>query len=177
MADKNLLSGFKFFSDIDADTLEMIARKGAILEFKPNDVIFHVGAPAEQFYGLLAGEVHLSLVFKDKVLKTEIEYEEAIQAKMVDEEKSIVVDMVRPGQVFGWAALVGAGRRTVAARCAEASRVIALKAVELKEMFERDHTLGYLFMKRMADMISKRLKNRTDKLIATWGEAFDVDRI
>jgi CRP-like cAMP-binding protein len=177
MADKNLLSGFKFFSDVDAKALEMIAQKGAILEFKPNELIFHFDAPAEHFYGLLAGEVQLSLVFKDKILKTEIEYEEAIQARMVDEEKSIVVDTVRPGQVFGWASLVGSGRRTVAARCTEPSRVIAFKAAELREMFEKDHTLGYLLMKRMGDMISKRLKNRTDKLIETWVEAFDTDQI
>ena len=177
MADKTLLSGFKFFSDVDAKALEMIAQKGAILEFKPSELIFHFDAPAEHFYGLLTGEVQLSLVFKDKILKTEIEYEEAIQARMVDEEKSIVVDTVRPGQVFGWASLVGPGRRTVAARCTEPSRVIAFKAAELREMFEKDHTLGYLLMKRMGDMISKRLKKRTDKLIETWVEAFDADQI
>ena len=177
MAEKNLLSGFNFFSEIDAETLEMITQKGEVLEFNSGDIVFHFDAPAEYFYGLLEGEVKLSLVFKDKVLKTEIEYEEAIQARMVDEEKSIVVDTVRPGQVFGWASLVGPERRTVAARCTEPSRVIALKAAELRAMFEQNHTLGYLLMKRLSDIISKRLKNRTDKLIEAWVEAFDSDQI
>jgi hypothetical protein len=44
-------------------------------------------------------------------------------------------------------------------------------------MFDADHTMGYLLMRRMADIISKRLKNRTEKLIETWVEAFDVGEI
>jgi CRP-like cAMP-binding protein len=177
MPDQNLLSGFKFFSDVDLKTLDMIAQKAEILEFKSEDVVFRFEEPAEHFYGLLEGEVELSLVFKDKVLKTDIEYEEAIQARMVDKEKLIVVDTVLPGQVFGWASLVGPGKRTVTALCSESSRIIALAAVELRSMFEQDHTLGYIIMKRMSAIISKRLKNRTDKLIETWVEAFDVDQI
>ena len=177
MPDQNLLSGFNFFSDVDPKTLDMIAQKAEILDFKSEDVVFRFEEPAEHFYGLLEGEVELSLVFKDKVLKTDIEYEEAIQARMVDKEKLIVVDTVLPGQVFGWASLVGPGKRTVTALCSESSRIVALAAIELRSMFEQDHTLGYIIMKRMSAIISKRLKNRTDKLIETWVEAFDVDQI
>ncbi len=177
MTEKNLLSGFTFFSDVKPESLEMIVQKGEVLEFKPEDVVFHFDEPAEHLYGLLEGEVDLSLVFTDKVLKTEIEYEEAIQARMVDEEKSIVVDTVLAGQVFGWASLVGPERRTVTAQCTEHSRVIALPAAELKTMFEKDVSLGYAIMKRLSTIISKRLKNRTDKLIETWVEAFDTDKI
>ena len=177
MPDQNLLSGFKFFSEVDPKTLDVMAQKAEILDLKSEDVVFRFEEPAEHFYGLLEGEVELSLVFKDKVLKTDIEYEEAIQSRMVDKEKLIVVDTVLPGQVFGWASLVGPGKRTVTALCSESSRIVALAAVELRSMFEQDHTLGYIIMKRMSAIISKRLKNRTDKLIETWVEAFDVDQI
>jgi CRP-like cAMP-binding protein len=177
MSEKNVLADFSFFSDVAPDTLKAIAQKGEILEFKEGDVIFHVNEPATHFYGLLEGEVDLVLVFKDKVLKTDIEYEEAIQATMVDEEKEIVVDSVAPGQVFGWAAIVGPSKRTVNAECSQNSRVIALAADELKAMFDKDHTLGYSIMNRLCDIIAKRLRNRTDKLIETWGEAFDIGSI
>ena len=177
MKAKNPLSGFRFFSDVAPETLETIAQKGEILGYKSGDVVFHFDEPAEHLYGLLEGEVDLSLVFKDKVLKTEIEYEEAIQASFVDEEKSIVVDTVSAGQVFGWASLVGSGRRTVTAHCTEPSRVVAIPAAELKAMFEKDHFLGYVIMEKLSNIISKRLKYRTDKLIETWVEAFDVDKI
>ena len=174
---KNLLAGFKFFNEVPPETVEAIGQKGELLEFGPGDVIFHFDEPAKHLYGLLEGEVDLSIVFKDKVLKTEIEYEEAIQARMVDEEKSIVIDTVLPNQVFGWASLVGPERRTVTARCTEPTKVIALAAQDLKAMFAEDHFLGYVVMKKMGDIIARRLKNRTDKLIETWVEAFDGDAI
>jgi len=177
MTVKNPLAEFKFFSDVNPDTVETIARKGEIVEYKAADVIFRFDEPATHLYGLIEGEVDLSVVFKDKILKTEIEYEEAIQTSMVEEEKSIVVDSVFPGQVFGWASLVGAGRRTVTADCAQASRIFVLPAAELKTMFEADNALGYVIMKKLSDIISKRLQKRTEKLIETWVEAFDVDKI
>jgi CRP-like cAMP-binding protein len=173
----NLLAGFKFFSEVAPETLEMIAQKGEVLEFGPGDVIFQFDEPADHLYGLLEGEVDLSIVFKDRVLKTEIEYEEAIQASMVDEEKSIVIDTVLPDQIFGWASLVGPARRTVTAGCIENCRVIAIAAADLEAMFDQDHHLGYVIMKKLSDIIAKRLKVRTDKLIETWVEAFDGDAI
>lgn len=177
MPKKNLLAGFSFFSDVRPETLEAIARKGEVLEFKARDIIFKVDEPAAHFYGLLEGKVDLILIFKDKVLKTDIEYEEAIQATMVDEEKEIIVDTVAAGQVFGWASIVGTPKRTVTAECSQDCRVIAIPADHLKAMFDQDHTLGYTIMNRLCDIVAGRLRNRTDKLIEAWGEAFDIGSI
>ena len=177
MTKENILLKFKFFSSLKPETLDVLAQKGEVLNFEAGAVVFNHDEPAEHFYGLLEGEVDLSVVFTDKVLKTEIEYEEAIQARFVDEEKSIVVDTVLEGQVFGWASLVGPGKRTVTASCTEPSRIIVIPASELKKMFEEDHSLGYTFMEKLCNIISGRLKNRTDTLIETWVEAFDTDKI
>ena len=177
MSDKNLLQGFKFFSDLTPEALDKVASKSEELEFTPDDIVFRFEEPAEHFYGLIEGEVELTLVFTDRVLKTEIEYEQSVHARMVDQERQIVVDTVHPAQVFGWASIIGSGARTVTARCTEPSRVFAIPAAELKAMFDADHTMGYLLMRRMADINSKRLKNRTEKLIETWVEAFDVGEI
>jgi CRP-like cAMP-binding protein len=177
MADKNLLSKFNFFSEASPDVRAKIANKCEILEFKIGDIVFCHDDPAEHFYGLIDGEVELSLVFKDKILKTDIEYEEIVHASMVDQEKQIVVDTVGPGQVFGWSSIVGPPRRTVTAKCARPSRAFAVPAADLKAMFDADHSFGYIMMKRMSDIISKRLKKRTEKLIETWVEAFDVRKI
>lgn len=177
MTEKNLLAGVKFFSDVAPGALEEIARKGEVLELDPKEVVFHYQEPAEHFYALLKGEIDLSIVFTDRVLKTDIEYEESIQASLVEEEKWIVVDTVYPGQVFGWASVVGPGLRTVTAQCTEASRVVAIPAGEFKTMLAADHTLGYQIMSKLSHVISNRLKNRTDKLIETWVEAFDMDKI
>ena len=177
MPDTDLIQNFKFFSDISPKALDRIASKCELRKFKADETVFRFEDPAEHLYGLIDGEVELSLVFTDRVLKTEVEYEEAVHARIVDQEKQIVVDVVHPGQVFGWAAIIGSGQRTVTARCTEISRIFAISADDLKAMFDADHSLGYFLMKRLAGIISNRLKKRTDKLIEAWVEAFDVDQI
>lgn len=177
MTEKNIIAGFKFFSEVPPEKVEKIARLGDILTFKADEVIFRYEEPALHLYGVIEGEVGLSVVYRDKVLKTDIKYEEAIRAEMVEEDKSIMVDSVRPGQVFGWASLVGPGRRTVTARCMQETRVVALPAADLRTLLEADPAVGYAIMKKMSDIIAKRLKKRTEKLIETWVEAFDVKEI
>jgi len=177
MPDKNILSGFNFFSDLTPEELDALASKCDILELKANDVVFRYEEPAEHFYGLVDGEVDLTLVFTDRVLKTQVEYEESVHAQIVDEEKQIVVDTVLPGQVFGWASIIGDNRRTVTARCTAPSRIIAIPASDLNALFDGNHSLGYRLMRRMANIVSNRLKNRTNKLIEAWVEAFDVGEI
>ena len=177
MSEKNILQGFKFFPELTPKALNKLAAKSEELEFDTDDIVFRFEETAEHFYGLIEGEVELTLVFTDRVLKTEVEYEQAVHARMVDQKRQIVVDYVHPAQVFGWASIIGSGKRTVTARCTEPSRVFAIPAAELMALFEADPTMGYLLMRRMADIISKRLKNRTEKLIETWVEAFDVGEI
>jgi hypothetical protein len=59
----------------------------------------------------------------------------------------------------------------------DSSRIFAIAASDLNAMFDADPGLGYRVIKRMANIISKRLKNRTDKLIEAWVEAFDIGEI
>jgi CRP-like cAMP-binding protein len=177
MSGENLLSGFKFFAGAAPATLNKIASRCEVFEFERDQVIFYFEDPAKYLYGLLEGEVDLILIFMDKVLKTEVEYEKAVHAKMVDKEKQITVDTVTPGKIFGWASLVGPAKRTVTAKCSEPSRVLAIPAEFLKSLLDNDPSFGYLFMQKMSDMISKRLKNRTERLVEVWVEAFDTDQI
>jgi len=177
MTGENILCEFSFFAEVPADVLDRMANAADILELKTGDVVFRQGESAKHFYGLVEGQVELSLVFKDKVLQTEIEYEESIQARMVDKEKQIVVDAVAPRQVFGWAALVAPEKRTVTARCAADCRIAALPAAEMKAILDSNPVTGYQLLEKLCRIISQRLKNRTEKLIETWVEAFDVGEI
>jgi len=95
----------------------------------------------------------------------------------VDQVREIVVDTARSRQIFGWTALVGEGKRALIARCTQPTKVYALPAAELKAMIAKDHTLGYLIFKRLADIIDKRLKIRTDLLLEAWMEAFGASKV
>jgi CRP-like cAMP-binding protein len=177
MLDKNLLSRFSFFSDIADDRLDAIAQLGKLLDFNAGDIIFQIGDSSECLHGVVKGEVELSLVYKDKLLKADITYEEENQSRFEVLEKPIKVTVVDPGKIFGWSALVSKRRRTLTAKCLHSSQVIALPGDALKDLFDRDPTLGYKLMTRLSDLISGRLEDRTEKLIEAWVEAFDMDSL
>ena len=81
MLDNNLLSKFNFFSDISDDRLSAIAQQGELLDFKAGDIIFRVGESSENLYGVVKGEIELSLIYEDKILKADIKYEEENQSR------------------------------------------------------------------------------------------------
>jgi CRP/FNR family cyclic AMP-dependent transcriptional regulator len=177
MVNKEMLSNFAIFSDVDQDELAEIAQGCGILEFKPNEVIFHQDEEAENLYGLLDGEVELIIMFKEKKLKTNIKYEKSLSTQEKTVERPIVFRTISPGKVFGWSSLVKPRIFTATARCSKKSQIFSLPASHLVAMFEKDAALGYLFMIRLSEIIAQRLRTRTKMLIEAWGEAFKVDRM
>ena len=177
MPGTGLLSKFSFFSEVPPRTLDAIAAACSVLNFPRQAVVFRSGEPADTLYGLIEGEVELSLEVHDKTLKADVQHEEAVHTQMVDHIREIVVDTVRPGQIFGWTALVGTGKRAVTARCAASTRVCALAAAELQSMLTHDAILGRIVFKRLAEIISRRLNARTDRLLEAWVEAFGASKV
>ena len=177
MLDKGLLTGFSVFSDIPGDKLSAIAQMGERIEFKPQEVIFQQEDTAKNLYGVLDGEVELSLIFKGEVFKTDIQYEDSVHTRVEVLERPIIIDTVGPGEIFGWSSLVNPKRLTATAKCSKLTQVFSLPAADLKSTLDKDPGLGYVIMERLAEIISSRLQSRTDKLIEAWGEAFEVDKI
>lgn len=177
MLDKNVIAELNIFSGITQEKLDVLIQGWNLLEFQTDDIIFHQDDIAKNLYGVLNGEVELSIVIKDKIFKADVEYEEAVHTRIEIIEKPIVVDTVGRGEVFGWSSLVSPGRWTATARCSRTSKILSVSAANLKDAFDKDPELGYLMMRRLNEIISSRLKKRTDKLVETWVEAFDVDRI
>ncbi len=177
MVDKDLLSTLDFFSGLSPEQTDTIAGIGEVREYRKDDIIFRSNDNATDLFGVLAGDVDLSIIFEDRVLRTNIEYEEAIQARYEILEKPIVVDQVGPGDMFGWSALASPRKRTATARCGGPVRTVAFPSAGLKGAFENDPLLGYRIMERVGQIISRRLRNRTEKLIESWGECFGIDQV
>lgn len=177
MLEKDLLKRFPIFSDILQEHLSEIAQWGEVLEFDLNETIFHEGENALALYCVVDGEVELSLMVRDKILKTDIQYEESIRTLIKTIEKHIIVDLIEPGEIFGWSAFIKPRLFTTTAKCSKSTRMISLPADKLKSIFNKNPQIGYVFMERLAEIISQRLKNRTNKLIESWSQAFDTNRV
>jgi toluene monooxygenase system ferredoxin subunit len=68
-------------------------------------------------------------------------------------------EIIRPGDVFGWAALVeGTQRRIATAYCLTPCEVLALPGSRLLRLMEEDHSLGYCLMKQLAILLTRELK-------------------
>lgn len=171
------LAKFKLFADLSPAGLESIASECEGLEFSSGEIIFNDGETATHLYGLLEGEVALSLVFQDKVLKADIDYEESLQTRFEVIEKPIVVEVVNPTQIFGWSALVSPHLSTATAVCRTPVAVFAIAGTVLRKQFSHDAAMGFGIMDRLSELISQRLRNRTDKLIETWGMTFGADQL
>jgi CRP-like cAMP-binding protein len=177
MIDKDLLEKFPLFSDTPQENLSEITQLGKIVEFDLNQTIFQEGSKAFDLYGVVDGEVELSITVRDKIIRSDIQYEESIQTSIVTIENDIIVESIEANEIFGWSAFVSPRLYTTTAKCSKPARIISLPADELKSIFVKNPQLGYVFMERMAQIISQRLRNRTDKLIESWSQAFKVNRI
>jgi CRP-like cAMP-binding protein len=177
MVASNPLSDFSIVAGLPADTLDEMARCTAVKSFAAGDILFEEGASATELYGLLEGEVTLSLIFQDRVLKADVRHEEYVHKQVEVIEKEIVFETIEPGEIFAWSSLIAPHQLTATARCSAPTRVAALPAEALEDIFARHPRAGGLFMKRLAEVIARRLRHRTDKLIESWYQAFGEERL
>ena len=177
MIEKSLLEDFPIFSEIPQEYLLEIAQLGEVKECDLNQTIFNDGDNAFDLYGVVDGAVELSITVIDKVLKADIQYEESIQTRVETVENDIIVESIDSNEIFGWSACIQPRLYTTTAKCSKPGRVISIPADKLKSIFAKNPQIGYPFMERLSEIISQRLRNRTDKLIESWSEAFAVNRI
>jgi CRP-like cAMP-binding protein len=177
MVEPNQLSGFSILADMPLEIIAEIARNAEIKTFKTGAVLFEEGDMATELYGLLEGEVELSLLFRDRVLKAEVRHEEYVHKRVEIIEQEMVFETVAPGEIFAWSALIAPHQLTSTAMCTEPTRLMVLPADALEAVFERTPRAGAVFMKRLAEVIAQRLRHRTDKLIESWYQAFGEERL
>lgn len=177
MVEPNQLSGFSIVADMPSEIIAEIARNATLKSFKTGVVLFEEGDMATELYGLLEGEVALSVLFRDRVLKAEVRHEQYVHKRVEIIEKEMVFETVAPGEIFAWSALIAPHQLTSTATCTAPTQLIALPADALETIFERAPQAGAVFMKRLAEVIAQRLRHRTDKLIESWYQAFGEERL
>ena len=171
------LSLLPFFSGISRDRLAEIEAFSIVQNYEKGAVVFQNNEPARNLYGLIQGDVDLSIMFKEEIITKNIKHEEYISANVENLEKPIIIEKVKSHDIFGWSALVEPGRMTATARCASDCEIVLIPASDLKQIFNNDPELGYLLSSRINIIIAQRLNSRTEKLVGTWCSLFETERI
>jgi CRP-like cAMP-binding protein len=133
-----VLEQARFFAGLTGSQLERVAALGRARSFPQDTRIYTVGDAVDDFYVLADGMVRFTLG--------------------LGKRDTAAGDIIRRGDVFGWAPLVeGHGRRIATAYCLTACDVIAIDGEALVRLMESDAALGYGLMKKLAVLLTSEL--------------------
>ncbi len=133
-----VLSQTRFFGDLSAAQLQKVAALGEIHDCGEGEPIYRIGEPAQNMYVLVRGMVRMAVGY--------------------GERNASAGDVLRRGDVFGWAALTpGCNRRLATATCLTPCTFLSVNGERLLELMEQDHTLGYRLMTQLSSLITGTL--------------------
>ncbi len=134
----------RYLSDKMLDKLIPITQ---LVHFDKRELIFRQGEKTRYFYMLKEGKVILEQRITDKI--------------------AILLSAIKPGNSFGWSAMLDGEEYTIDAVCAEPCKVFTLRDKEIKALFEEDHSLGFIMSQQLLRIIKKRYDIRTEQFLKT----------
>jgi CRP-like cAMP-binding protein len=134
----DILAESAFFAGLSREQLAAIRVHCQVQEFPQGSHIYVLGDPAINLYVLVEGMVRFALG--------------------VGSREASVGEIIRRGQVFGWAALLEKTQTRIAnAFCLTSCVVVAMNGNEMLRLMDQDHNLGYVIMKRLNQLITGEL--------------------
>jgi toluene monooxygenase system ferredoxin subunit len=134
----SVLAEARFFSGLTKAQLVRVAALARLRAFPQDTRIYTIGDEVDDFYVLADGMVRFTLG--------------------LGKRETSAGDIIRRGEVFGWAPLVeGQPRRIATAYCLTPCEVVALDGAALSALMESDASLGYALMKKLAVLLTSEL--------------------
>jgi CRP-like cAMP-binding protein len=133
-----VLAEARFFSGLTRPQLERVAALGRMRSVPKDTRIYTVGDAVDDFYILGDGMVRFTLG--------------------LGKRDTSAGEIIRRGEVFGWAPLVeGHARRIATAYCLTPCEVVAIDGAALNALMESDVALGYALLKKLAVLLTSEL--------------------
>ena len=142
---EEVLAEHPFLKGLKPAHLRVLADNAMRMRYKPNEVIFREGDPANRFYLIEEGKVILESPSHD--------------------DPAVSIQTMGPGDVLGWSWLFPPYYWHFDARVLEPATAIFFYGTRLREQCEGDHDLGYELMKRMAAVVIQRLQATRKQLL------------
>ena len=148
MVSIDALKQCELFADLNDEELDKITQICCEEIHEPQEVIFGECDIAEKIYILQEGRVAVQMHLRSDL----------------EPNGDVTIQEVSPGRIFGWSALVRQRRFTASVRALEKVKVIAINSADLNALFEENSHIGFVVMKRLADVISSRLRRTRQQL-------------
>jgi CRP-like cAMP-binding protein len=137
------ISAHPFAHGLSQEHLAILADCAMETQFAPGELIFREGEFANRFYFLLEGEV-------------------ALESQAQGEP--VTIESIGAGDVLGWSWLFPPYYWHFRARAVKPTRAIFFYGTWLREHCEQNHDLGYELIKRMAEVMIRRLQATRQRL-------------
>lgn len=127
-----------WFLELNQDQFNRLAGITSFIELDSGELLFNEGDREDFMYILLEGQV---------VLEIEVPTRGQVPFYIAE-----VLD------VIGWSSLTPVVRqRITSARTSQPSLLVAIQSKLLEQMCEEDHELGYIVMRRVANVVANRM--------------------
>ncbi len=137
---------FQLFSGIDDSKLAIIAEFCHSRTLKDGTICFSQGNKSSELHLLRKGKI-------DVIMRIHEPW-----------GMDVKVHIVKPGEVFGWSAIVEPYIYTASGKCIGNIEEIYLKGSDLEKLFKKDPVMGYTIMRNVSALISSRLTESREKL-------------
>lgn len=129
-----------FLNGMTARQLELLAADSMVANFDVGKRILNEGGPSNRFYLILAGRVELELPVLDG--------------------EAVHIETLGAGDVFGWSWLFAPYHCHFDARVTAPTQTIFFYGshLQVRDLCEENHDLGYELMKRISEIVVKRLQ-------------------
>jgi len=140
----SVLKKNQLFKGLNEEEVNHIAAICQKKEFKGNSVIFKEKSKDSGMFILIQGQVD-------------------IQMTMGDDDELATVHVIHEGEVFGELSLVDRSPRSATAKTAGPSLVFILEADKFDELCNKNHRIGLIVMKNIAQIVTSRLRETNIK--------------
>jgi CRP-like cAMP-binding protein len=154
MIPKERISSLDIFKGLSQKEIEEIARLCEEVVFHDGDRVLSEGKRAEHFFLLEQGSVDL---------RFELPYRET--------SKEMTVTPIKPGECFGWSAMVSPYKFTLSCYSTGNSQAIRIRGDEFLTLCESNNHIGFVFMQNLAAVIGDRLTKQRAQFIKEVGDS------
>ena len=140
------IANIPFLRGVSDRHMKMLADCASRTHFDKGQVIFQQGETANRFYLIETGKVELEAASKS-------------------EERPVVIDTIGDGGLLGWSWLFEPYQWQFTARAVAETSALFFYGTVLRERCETDPSLGFELLKRMSEVMLKRLQSARTLLV------------
>ncbi len=145
-----VVSATRFAEGIPNCQLQCLCRAARLVKLPAGKKLFQEGSVEDEVFVISSGHVRLSM--------------------NVPGRGDVPFLTTGPGDLVGWSGLIGDGRMTATATTMDDAILIALSGKRLQELCACEVDLGYVLMKRVAQVLSQRLLSTRLQLLDLFSE-------